>query len=146
MKKAPIVEIILVILASLLYFAANLQRVAVPGAVFTLLQNDLQTTAQSIASLGSYFMYVYAASQLVIGILIARYGGFKVITLGSNLFFAGSLLFPVAQTLPLLYFSRVLIGVGSVSFYLSLIAETKKIGSGARPIIGTPDPKRNLRM
>ena len=127
MKKAPIVEIILVILASLLYFAANLQRVAVPGAVFTLLQNDLQPTAQSIASLGSYFMYVYAASQLVIGILIARYGGFKVITLGSILFFAGSLLFPVAQTLPLLYFSRVLIGVGSASFYLSLIAETKKI-------------------
>ena len=62
MKRAPIVEIILVILASLLYFAANLQRVAVPGAVFTLLQNDLNTTAQSIASLGSYFMYVYAAS------------------------------------------------------------------------------------
>ena len=87
MKKAPIIEIILVILGSLLYFAANLQRVAVPGAVFTLLQNDLQTTAQSIASLGSYFMYVYAASQLVIGILIARYGGFKVITLGSILFF-----------------------------------------------------------
>lgn len=127
MKRIPIAEIILVILGSLLYFAANLQRVAVPGAVFTLLQNDLKTTAQSIASLGSYFMYVYAISQLVVGLLIARYGGIKVITFGSVLFFAGSLLFPIAQTLPLLYFSRVLIGVGSASFYLALIAETKKI-------------------
>lgn len=127
MKKIPIVEITLVILASLLYFAANLQRVAVPGAVFTLLQTDLKTTAQSIASLGSYFMYVYALSQLVIGIFISKYGGFKVITFGAILFFIGSLIFPVAQTLPLLYFSRILIGIGSASFYLALIAETKKI-------------------
>lgn len=127
MKRVPIIEIVLVILGSLLYFAANLQRVAVPGAVFTLLQNDLNTSAQSIASLGSYFMYVYAISQLVVGILIARYGGLKVITFGSILFFVGSLLFPIAQTLPLLYFSRILIGVGSASFYLALIAETKKI-------------------
>ncbi len=127
MKRIPIAEIILVILASLLYFAANLQRVAVPGAVFTLLQTDLNTTAQSIASLGSYFMYVYAISQLVVGIFIARYGGFKVITFGAILFFVGSLIFPMAQTIPLLYFSRILIGIGSASFYLSLIAETKRI-------------------
>ena len=37
----PIVEIILVILGSILYFAANIQRVAVPGAVFDVLQTDL---------------------------------------------------------------------------------------------------------
>lgn len=127
MKKLPIVEIILVILGSILYFAANIQRVAVPGAVFDLLQNDLHATAQSVADLGSYFMYIYAISQLVIGVLIARYGGFRVVTIGSILFFVGSLLFPFSQTLPLLYFSRVLIGLGSATFYLGMINETRRI-------------------
>ena len=127
MKKYPIVEITLIILGTILYFLANLQRVAVPGAIFTLLQNDLQTTAQSIASLGASFMYVYALSQLVIGVLIARYGGFRVITVGAVLFFIGSLIFPFSNSMPVLYFSRVLIGCGSASFYLGMINETRKV-------------------
>lgn len=129
MKKLPIIEITLVILGSLLYFFANLQRVAIPGAVFTLLQNDLHTTAQNIASLGSSFMYIYAISQLFIGVLIARYGGFRVVTLGSILFFIGCLIFPLAHSMPVLYFSRILTGCGSASFYLAMINETRKIVS-----------------
>ena len=129
MKKFPIIELILVILGSMLYFWANFQRVAVPGAMFTLLQNDLSTSAQSIASLGASFMYVYAISQLFIGVLISRYGGFRVVTAGSILFFAGSLLFPFSHSLKILYLSRVLIGIGSASFYLAMINETRKIVS-----------------
>lgn len=127
MKKIPIAEIILVILGSILYFTANIQRVAVPGAIFDVLQRDLHTTAQCVTDLGSYFMYIYAISQLVIGVLIARYGGFRIVTIGSVLFFAGSLLFPFSQTLPLLYFSRVLVGLGSATFYLGMINETRRI-------------------
>jgi MFS family permease len=121
MKKFPIIEVILVILGSLLYFLANLQRVAVPGAIFTVLENDLKTSAQSITALGASFMYVYAFSQLVIG--------FRVVSMGAILFFAGSLLFPFSNSLYLLYFSRILIGIGSSSFYLSMIDETRKIVS-----------------
>lgn len=127
MKKLPIVEIILVILGSILYFAANIQRVAVPGAIFDILQKDLHTTAQCVTDLGSYFMYIYAFSQLIIGVLIARFGGFRVVTIGSILFFAGSLLFPFSQTLPLLYLSRILVGLGSATFYLGMINETRRI-------------------
>lgn len=127
MKKLPVIEIILVILGSLLYFFANLQRTAVPGAVFTLLQNDLNAPAQNIASLGSSFMYVYALSQLFIGILTARYGGFRVIRAGAVLFFAGSLLFPLADSFALLYLSRILTGIGSAGFYLAMIYEIRKI-------------------
>ena len=127
MKKLPLAEITLIILGSLLYFAANLQRVAVPGAIFDVLQNDLHTTAQCITSLGASFMYIYALSQLIIGILIARFGGFRVITAGSVLFFAGSLLFPLVKTLPLLYLSRILIGFGSATFYIGMINETRRL-------------------
>lgn len=129
MKKRPIIEIALVILGSILYFSANFQRVAVPGAIFDILQNDLNTTAQCVTNLGSYLMYTYAISQLVVGVLIARFGGFRIVSFGSILFFAGSLLFPFAHTLPLLYISRVLIGLGSATFYLGMINETRKIVS-----------------
>ncbi len=129
MKKLPIIEITLVLLGSLLYFFANMQRVAIPGAIFTLLLDDLHTSAQSIASLGASFMYIYAISQLFVGILIARYGGFRVVTLGAVLFFIGSLIFPLANSMPVLYFSRILTGCGSASFYLAMINETRKIVS-----------------
>lgn len=129
MKKLPIIEIALIVLGSILYFSANFQRVAVPGAIFDMLQNDLHTTAQCVTNLGSSLMYTYAISQLIIGVLIARYGGFRIVTFGSVLFFIGSLLFPFAQNLPLLYFSRVLIGLGSGTFYLGMINETRKVVS-----------------
>ena len=126
MKKLPIAEIILVILGSILYFFANLQRVAVPGAVFTLLQTDLSTTAQNIASLGAMFMYVYALTQLFIGVIIAKYGGFRIITVGAVLFFIGSILFPLSDSFTIMYLSRILIGIGSACFYLAMINETRK--------------------
>ena len=127
MNKKPWAEICLIVLGSLLYFMANVQRVAVPGAMFDVLTNDLQTTAQAVTALGSIFMYSYALGQLVIGVLIARFGGFRVVTVGSLMFFVGRLLFPFAQSLPFLYISRLLIGLGSASFYLGMINETRRL-------------------
>ena len=127
MKKFPIAEILLVILGAILYFMANIQRVAVPGAFFGVLQQDLQATAQAITALGAIFMYVYALGQLVIGVLIARFGGFRVVTVGALLFFVGSLLFPFSQSLIMLYISRLFIGLGSASFYLGMINETRRL-------------------
>lgn len=127
MKKIPLAEIILVVLGSILYFMANLQRVAVPGAMFGVLEQDLRTTAQCVTTLGAVFMYSYAIGQLVIGVLIARFGGFRVVTVGSVLFFIGSVLFPVSQTLSMLYISRFLIGLGSATFYLGMINETRRL-------------------
>lgn len=127
MNRKPWAEIALVVLGTILYFMANLHRVAVPGAMFDVLAQDLQTTAQSVTALGSVFMYSYALGQLVIGVLIARFGGFRVVTAGSLLFFAGNLMFPLAHSLPLLYISRLLIGLGSASFYLGMINETRRL-------------------
>ena len=127
MNRKPWAEICLVALGTILYFMANIQRVAVPGAMFDILTHDLQTTAQAVTALGSIFMYSYALGQLVIGVLIARFGGFRVVTVGSLLFFVGSLIFPIANTLPLLYISRLLIGLGSASFYLGMINETRRL-------------------
>ncbi|MBQ7694837.1 MAG: MFS transporter [Lentisphaeria bacterium] len=104
-----------------IYFFANLQRVAIPGSIFDELQHDLNAGAKYITALGSMFMYVYAAGQLVVGLLDDRYGGERVITFGALLFCLGSVLFPFCTALPMLYFSRLLVGMGASAIYLSLV-------------------------
>lgn len=110
-----------------LYFFANVQRVAIPGTVFDLLQDRLNVSAPWITGLGSAFMYIYAINQLFIGLLVERFGGARVISCGALLFCAGSLLFPWSDSLPMLYFSRALTGLGASALYLSLIQETIRI-------------------
>ena len=106
-----------------LYFFANIQRVAVPGAIFDLLQRDLHLSAPGVTALGSVFMYVYALNQLLIGLFVSRYGGRRVILPGALLFCLGSLLFPLSSGI-WLYVSRALTGFGASSLYLALIDET----------------------
>lgn len=118
-------QIILITIGVILYFFANIQRVAIPGAVFDLLQRDLNASAPYITALGSAFMYIYAICQLFIGISVDRFGGTRVITFGSIFFFVGAILFPISNSLPLLYLSRILVGIGSSTIYLSLINEIK---------------------
>lgn len=127
MNRKPWLEIILVAIGTILYFFANLQRVAIPGAIFDTLLYDFKTTAHCITALGSVFMYSYAIGQLIIGVLIARYGGFRVVTVGAVLFLLGSVVFPLSDNLSVLYVSRLLMGLGSASFYLGMINETRRL-------------------
>ena len=127
MKKGHIFQLILIIIATLLYFIANIQRVAVPGAIFDTLQKDLTVNPSKITALGAVFMYVYALGQLFVGLLISKYGGYRVITFGSIIFAIGGLIFPVAHSMELLYLSRALVGLGSATLYLGIIQETKDV-------------------
>ena len=127
MKKGHLIHLILIIIATLLYFGANIQRVAVPGAIFDTLQQDLMTNPATITALGASFMYIYAISQLVVGLLVSRYGGYRVITAGAVIFTIGGLIFPVSHFIWLLYLSRALVGLGSATFYLGIIHETKNV-------------------
>lgn len=107
-----------------LYFFANMHRVAIPGTLFDLLQIRFHASAAAVTALGAVFMYVYAISQLFVGLLVDRYGGVRMICGGGIMFCAGSFLFSFSDTLPMLYSSRVLLGLGASTFYLSLIKET----------------------
>lgn len=127
--KKFLIHLGLVLLASLFYFVANFQRIAIPGAVFDLLEQELSVTAPYITAFGAIFMYIYAFNQLVIGVLVDRFGGLRVILAGAFILALGCILFPISSSLPLMYFSRALIGFGSSTFYLSLIKELKNIFS-----------------
>ena len=119
----------LILLGAFFYFFANFQRIAIPGAVFDLLQHELNVSAPYITAFGAIFMYIYAFNQLVIGVLVDRYGGLRVMLTGGIILGIGALLFPISSNLPLMYFSRALVGLGGSTFYLSLIRELRGLFS-----------------
>ena len=116
----------LIIIATTLFFIANIQRAAIPGAIFDLLQGDFQADASKITLLGAIFCYIYAITQLVVGPLVDKFGGFRVMALGGIIFAIGSIIFPHSEHLLGLYLSRALLGFGAGTFYLSTIREVKK--------------------
>ena len=116
----------LLILTMLLYFFANFQRTVIPGSIFSELQRDFNASAAGITGLGASFMYLYAVSQLFSGVLADRFGGYRLITVGGLLFCLGSLLFPFSHSLALLYFCRLLTGLGASTIYLSMVKEIQR--------------------
>lgn len=120
------IHILLIILGTILYFMANFQRVAVPGPIFDTLQNDFNISAPFVTSFGAIFMYVYALSLLIVGLLVDKFSGIKVMLVGGIVFSLGAILFSHTSNLWILYFARALLGFGAATFYLSLLQESKK--------------------
>ncbi len=124
-NKNFVITFTLIALGALFYFFANFQRIAIPGAIFDLLQHELNVSAPYITTFGAIFMYIYAFNQLVIGVLVDRYGGMRVMLTGGIILALGALLFPLSSNLMVMYLSRALVGLGSSTFYLSLIKELR---------------------
>jgi len=115
---------LLFIFGTVLYFCANIQRVAIPGAVFDELQMKWSLSASQVTAFGACFMYIYAVFQLFVGLFCDRYGGARVIAAGGLIFVLGGFLFSLADNYYLLCFGRLLTGLGASAFYLGLVAES----------------------
>ncbi len=126
---------IALLLITPVYYFANLQKVIIPGAAFDELQNVFSLDAEGVTQLGAVFLGVYAAAQLIIGVLADRFGGARVIIYGGLIFCAGSLLSAFCVSLPLLYFSRFLTGVGAASIYLSMVKEIGRVAGSMMPMM-----------
>lgn len=122
-EKKFIVSISLILLGTLFYFFANFQRIAIPGAIFDILEQELSVGAPEITAFGAIYMYIYAFTQLLNGIFVDRYGGYRVILVGSIIMGLGCLIFPLTSNIALMYFARALLGLGGSMFYLSIIKE-----------------------
>ena len=96
-----------------IYSLAYFQRTGIPGTIFDELQHDFDLSASAVTALGSIFVYVYAAMQLVVGIAADRYGGRRTLLFGSVVMCVGQVMFPCAHSTTTLFASRVLIGFGS---------------------------------
>lgn len=120
------VHIMLIVLGTLFYFLGHFQRAAIPAPIFDILQSELNVSATKITTFSAIFMYCYALGTLLCGVLVDKFGGIRVIMVGSVLFTIGCFLFSATEYLPLMYLSRGLVGVGAATFYLSLLSEVKK--------------------
>ncbi len=126
MKKNLQLHLLLIFLGAFFYFLANFHRIAIPGAIFDLLQHELKLSAPYITTFGAIFMYIYAFNQLVIGVMVDRFGGLRVMLTGGIILALGSLLFPLTSNILIMYFARALLGLGGSMFYLSLIREIRE--------------------
>lgn len=111
----------------LLYAASYFQRTALPGTIYNTLSGELSLNAAQMANLSAAFVYPYAVFQLISGSLIDRFCGSRVVTFGGIVFCAGILLFPLCSNLYLLYFSRILTGIGASVMYLSVVKESDRL-------------------
>lgn len=118
---------------TLIYFFANMQKVLVPGATFNEIQQIFSLDAASVTRSGAIFLYVYAAIQLVTGLLADKYSGVRVIIAGGVIFCIGSLMSALTISFPLLCVSRFLTGLGAAAIYLSMVKEVARVTGSALP-------------
>ena len=126
MKKNLKLQILLIFIGAFFYFLANFHRIAIPGAIFDVLQQELKLSAPYITAFGAMFMYIYAFNQLIIGVMVDRFGGMRVMLTGGIVLALGTLLFPLTSNIFIMYFARALLGLGGSMFYLSLIREIRE--------------------
>lgn len=120
------------------YFFVNLQRSAIPGTIFNELQHYFSATATQVAMTSAVFMYVYAASQLVVGLAADKFGGVRTIIWGALLFCLGSLICPLCSSIGVFLFGRVLVGIGAGTIYLAIVKEIDRIYPGKfTAVLGT---------
>jgi len=110
-----------------IYFFVNFQRSSIPGTIFSELQRDFSATATQVTNISAVFMYVYAATQLLAGLLSDKFGGVRTIFWGGLFFCVGSLIFPFCSSLTWLLVGRVLVGLGAGTIYLALVKEIDRI-------------------
>jgi MFS family permease len=111
----------------LIYAASYFQRTALPGTIYDTVSTDLHIGAEQVAYISSAFVYAYSLPQLAIGMLIDRFCGSRVVVFGGLIFVAGALWMPFCTSLPLVYASRAVTGLGASTMYLSLVKETDRL-------------------
>lgn len=112
-------KFLILICGVFIYFLASMSKVIIPSTIF----QDLQKTGMDVArisSLGSAFMYSYAASQLLIGCFSDRYGGVRILLIGGSLFTIGTVAFPLLNNFYLMILFRALTGFGAGTIFLGI--------------------------
>lgn len=102
------------------YFYGFFQRVA-PSAMIADLMRDFGAGAAILGNLSAFYFYSYAAVQVPVGVLLDRFGARRMLAAAALLCAAGSLLYTVADTLPVAYAGRLLIGFGAGVSYIGAL-------------------------
>ena len=107
-------------LGAVLYLVGFFQRVA-PAVLTRELSAEFALTAAALGNLSAVYFYSYVAIQIPTGVLADHYGPRRVLTAGAALAAAGTLLFAMAETLPLVLLGRLLIGASVGVAFVSMM-------------------------
>ncbi len=100
------------------FFYAFFQRVA-PSIMIDQLMRDLDINGAVLGNLSAFYFYSYAFMQIPVGLLMNRFGPRRLLTFGAGICALGTLLFAAAQSLPIAYAGRLLVGIGASFGFVS---------------------------
>jgi MFS family permease len=98
-------------LAALFYFYKYFIEVS-PSVMEHQWMQDFNLSANDLGKLGVYFLYAYAPMQIIVGVLLDRYGPRRLLTLASAVCGIACLLFALAKVLAVAALARFLAGFG----------------------------------
>ncbi len=92
-----------------------------PGVLSNELAGDLGLTATQLGTLSSLYFYAYGIVQIPVGVFTDRFGVRVITTGGMIIMTLGAFLFGIATNTYVIYFARVLLGLGSAVFFVSTL-------------------------
>lgn len=92
-----------------------------PGGIEPNLRTEFHLTASEFGTIGSFTIYAYSLMQIPMGILVDRLGVKKILTGSIVLCLLGGFAMAAAKSLFALQMSRILIGMGSASAFMSAL-------------------------
>jgi len=96
------------------------QRTA-PGLITDQLMTDFGVTASTIGLLTSIQFFVYTSLQIPMGILADRFGPNFFLIIGATLTGLGTILYSLGTHEFVLFFSRILTGVGDATIWVNMV-------------------------
>ncbi len=109
------------------YFFTCMNKVLVPGSLYTEIRSGLALNATQLALLGSGFMISYALSNFLLGIFSDRYGGGRLLVAGSFIFTVGAVTSVLAGSFTTFFCARLLVGFGAGVCYIGLSKLTAEL-------------------
>jgi len=107
-------------LVALFYCYQYLLRVT-PGVISDELRHAFMMTAEEFSTLGAYYLYAYALLQIPLGFIVDRLGVKRTVLLSMGLCIVGTFLIANTRSLWIAQLSRILIGAGSASAFISAL-------------------------
>lgn len=119
-KKALILGWLVCLLGAIFYCYEYLLRIE-PSVIVPELMRQFSATASSLGIMIALYYYAYTPLQMIVGILLDRYGTRLILTMAVTVCTAGSFLFGSAHNLYMLGVARFLIGFGSAFAFVGVL-------------------------
>ncbi len=91
------------------------------GVVRQDLVDTFNISGTTFANIGSTYFYAYMVMQIPSGILADSLGARKTVAMGTFMAAIGSIVFGLAPNLPLLFFGRLLVGIGVSVVFIAIL-------------------------